>query len=243
MDRKTFMKQVYSLYWLKARETIYGFSQYDRNLCTYISSNVPKEATLLDVAVGTGYPFADFFQRAGYSIYGIDIAPSLVARCVDLNPNINAKVGDAETLEYPDEIFDCAYCFHSTWYFPNLNQVVKEMLRVTRPGGLVIFDLQNANNPSIGATYRKKLFQATWLGRVIRYAKNIAKFILRRGTVTWDFVLYEVPTIPESIFQCLKDDGINNFGVLARKDDDSIEVVDARAGFAEFSRLVFAVWK
>lgn len=139
MDRKTYMRDVYSKGWITAREEIYGFLEYDKNLCKYICEHVNTNAgKLLEVAIGTGYPFGDFFQKAGYSVYGIDISPDLIDKCRQLNPNINCKVGDAEDLDYPDDFFDCVYCFHSTWYFPNLNKAIDEMLRVTRPGGGVL---------------------------------------------------------------------------------------------------------
>jgi len=36
MDRKTFIENCYSSYWLTAREKRYGFMEYDKNLCNYI---------------------------------------------------------------------------------------------------------------------------------------------------------------------------------------------------------------
>ena len=43
MDRKTYMKNIYSKYWIDARERKYGFLEYDKNLCHYICKNVSKE--------------------------------------------------------------------------------------------------------------------------------------------------------------------------------------------------------
>lgn len=62
MDRKSYMKKIYSEYWLNARERIYGFGIYDKALCSYITHAV-SGGKLLEVAVGTGFPFADFFQK------------------------------------------------------------------------------------------------------------------------------------------------------------------------------------
>ena len=63
MDRKTYMKNIYSKYWIYAREREYGFLEYDKNLCNYICKNVSEEGSILDVGVGTGFPFGDFFQK------------------------------------------------------------------------------------------------------------------------------------------------------------------------------------
>jgi Methylase involved in ubiquinone/menaquinone biosynthesis len=146
MDRKTYMKDIYSRYWSYAREKEYGFLEYDKNLCNYIIKNVSKGGNVLDVGIGTGFPFGDFLQKGGYDVHGIDIAPILIEKCKKLNNKINCKVGDAENLTYPNNFFDCTYSFHSTFYFPNLCKVISEMIRVTNPNGLIIFDIQNKNN-------------------------------------------------------------------------------------------------
>lgn len=247
MDRKTYMKDTYSKYWITAREKIYGFSKYDRNLCNYICEHTPKGGRLLEVAIGTGYPFGDFFQKAGYSVYGIDISPGLIEKCRELNPNINCRVGDAERLDYSNSYFDCTYCFHSTWYFPNLNKAIDEMLRVTHPAGLVIFDIQNRNNKKIGRAYHKKLSEHIGIRRIIRhaknYAKNIAKIILRRGTPVWHLIVYEVPTYPENLYEHFKQIGISDFQVMVRKADDTLELKGQKGSFEEYNRLVFVVRK
>lgn len=241
MDRKRYMAEVYPRYWLTAREKIYGFPEYDRNLCRFISGRTPKGAKLLEVAVGTGYPFADYFQKAGYEVSGVDISAELVKKCLELNPNIHAKLGDAEALDYPHGAFDCVYCFHSTWYFPDVRRAVSEMIRVTRPGGLIVFDVQNLNHAGIGATYRRKHRQTTALGTTVRYAKNLAKLVLRRGEVSWSYVLYEVPTRPEELYQQLASADVSSWQVMARRGDDSLEEKPERGSLGAFARLVFAI--
>jgi len=178
-DRKAYMRDVYCRYWLTAREEIYGFGEYDKSICNLICDSVPKETELLEVAVGTGYPLADFFAKVGYSVHGIDISQDLVKKCRYLNPKIDCVVGDAEHLSWADNCFGCVYCLHSSWYFPNLNQVIDEMLRVTLPGGLVIFDIQNRNNHQIADSYRKRLRTNTIPCIVRRVAKECGKQLLR----------------------------------------------------------------
>lgn len=244
MDRKRYMRDVYSKYWPTIREKTYGFLEYDRNLCKYICERVPNGDTLLEAAIGTGYPIADFLQKAGYSVYGIDISPDLIEKCRQLNPNINCKVGDAEDLDHPDDYFDCTYCFHSTWYFPNLNKAIDEMLRVTRPGGLVMFDIQNRNNKKMDSNYRRRLFRTTGMGRIIRYASNIATIMLRRKQIPiWSSVISEIPTYPENIYEHLKESVISDFQIMVRNEDGSIEARNELGSFEDFARLVFAITK
>ncbi|MBI4283592.1 MAG: class I SAM-dependent methyltransferase [Chloroflexi bacterium] len=244
INRKRYIKDVYVKYWITAREKIYGFLEYDKSLCRYICEHVPNGGKLLEVAIGTGYPFADFFQKAGYSVSGIDISPDLIEKCRQLNPNIKCQVGDAEKLDYTDDYFDVTYCFHSTWYFPNLNQVIDEMLRVTRPGGIVIFDIENLNNEEIDRAYRKRLSDSTGVVRMVRYAKEVvAWLILGRRTPIWNLPVYEVPTYPESVYGHLEKSRIANFQVMVRHEDESIETRDGISSFEDFARLVFTITK
>jgi len=243
MDRKTYMKEIYSTYWSTAREKIYGFLDYDKNLCNYICDKIPRNGELLEIAIGTGYPFADFFQKTGYTVYGIDISPDLIEKCKQLYPNIHCKVGDAEELDYPDSKFDCTYCIHSSWLFPDLNKAIDEMLRVTRPGGLVIFDLQNRNNPDIDESYRKNLFKNSWIGKGIRVFKNIGIVILHRGKPNWIFVVHEVPTYPESIYEYIEKNHVSDIQILVKREDESLEIKKELCSFKDYPRLVFVLKK
>ena len=78
ITRKQYIKDIYSHYWLTARQDKYGvFPPYDRHLADLVLSSL-KPDTVLEVAVGTGIPFADHFQKTGSVVYGIDIAPVLI---------------------------------------------------------------------------------------------------------------------------------------------------------------------
>lgn len=217
--------------------------EYDKNLCNYIVMHVPEGAKLLEVAIGTGYPFGNFFNEAGYQVYGIDIAPLLINKCQQLYPDIKAKVGDAEDISFPDSFFECTYCFHSSWYFPNLNKAIDEMLRVTCPGGLIIFDIQNRNNQQIEDSYLKNLSEHTLLKRIIRKFRMIPIKILRPGTPDWGLIVHEIPTYPEDIYNYLKKKQISDLQIMVRKENDSIETSTEIGSFKDYARLVFAIRK
>jgi len=248
MDRKTYIRDIYSKYWLTAREKKYGFSAYDINLCNLLlnfTNHIPcNKVKLLEAAIGTGYPFADFFQRKGYSVHGVDISPDLIKKCHTIYPRINAVVGDAELLNYPDDIFDITYCFHSTWYFPNLGKAICEMVRVTRPGGYILFDIQNRSNQSIERIYKKRLSEMEGIGRLRRYAENIVKVILQRGFPDWHFVVHETPTYPQDVYKYLNGCKYSNtFTVYIRNENDTLESKKEISSLERYGRLVFVVSK
>lgn len=235
------MRDVYANYWLDARDKKYGFMQYDRALCELIGESADPPGPLLEVAIGTGYPIADFLQKAGYEIHGIDISPALIERCKELNPAIDAKVGDAENLAFADNTFGCTYSFHSSWYFPDLTRVIDEMLRVTRPGGMVFFDIQNRDNPAIAADFDHRTAQVRpgLVPRATLHARNVAKVVLRRGNPNWHAVIYEVPTYPSLVTDHVAG---RELAVYGRREEDQT-LVKLEKPSAEYPRLLFAIRK
>jgi len=245
MDRKTYMKNIYSKYWISAREKKYGFLQYDKDLCSYISKHITTGEKILEVGIGTGFPFGDFFQKKGYEIYGVDIAPTLIEKCKKLNNKIVCKVGDAENLDYPDNFFKCAYCFHSTFYFPNICKAIDEMLRVVNSKGLIIFDIQNKNNKLVLEEFRKlKLYKNNLFWKLLRYVKNIIRIIIRKGTPDWTNVVHQVPADPEIIFKHLKDKKIINYKIMVKsKERIGLEIKNEIVSLEDLPRLIFVIWK
>ena len=243
MDRKKFIKEIYAKYWLSARHNDYGFLEYDRNLCNFILANCNKDK-ILEVAIGTGFPFADYFQKQGYEVYGIDIAPILIEKCKKFNNKIICKIGDAEDIEYPTNFFLCTYCFHSTFYFSNLKQSIKEMIRVTKPGGLVIFDIQNADNYMTILNNNKLILnKSNYFRRFVRYVKNIIKFFLKKGLIDWTQTIPETPSYPSDILSYLREEGIRDYDIFARLSNEKLKKIDNVYDLKNYSRLVFSISK
>ena len=169
----------------------------------------------------------------------------MVEKCKRLFPDVNCEVGDAENLPYEDSSFDVVYCFHSTWYFPDLIKAIYEMMRVAVPKGLVIFDIQNLNNQLISKVYSKNLRRYNnrfYYYYPIHFIKNIVKIFLGYPAVSWRVILEAVPTRPEILYNYFRKSKIN-YKVMVRNEDDSLGMMNSSDSFVDFSRLVFAIIK
>jgi SAM-dependent methyltransferase len=97
---------------------------------------------VLDVATGRGavlWPALDAVGPDGY-VEGIDIAkPMADLTMADIQAknvtNAIVHVMDAESLDFPDESFDCVLCGFGLWFIPDLDRALGEMKRVLQPGG------------------------------------------------------------------------------------------------------------
>ena len=96
----------------------------------------------LDVACGTG-ALAIPAARLGAEVTAADIAPAMVdlvtARAREEGlANLEGIVTDGHALDLDDDSFDVAGSQFGVMLFPDLPRGLREMVRVTRPGGRVV---------------------------------------------------------------------------------------------------------
>src|SRR3954470_126497 len=88
----------------------------------------------LEVACGTG-ELADRAARAGADVVGVDFAPVLVETAKRQFPDIDFRVGDAESLLFEDGSFDIVTSTFGAMFAPDQGAAARELARVTKPGG------------------------------------------------------------------------------------------------------------
>ncbi|MGB9940157.1 class I SAM-dependent methyltransferase [Methanosarcina sp.] len=104
-------------------------------------TNAQKGSKILDVATGTGQQ-AFAFAKKGYEVIGIDISEAMLNIAKKKNKFRNAKfeVADATNLPFKDSSFDVS-CISFALHDMPLSireKVLKEMVRVTRPQGIIV---------------------------------------------------------------------------------------------------------
>lgn len=105
-------------------------------------AGLESKMEFIDIAAGTGalsIPAA----RRGAKVTAIDISPVMLQRLQLRVRNegltgVNVQVMDGCNLSFPDNRFDIAASQNGVSLFPDLQQGLSEMVRVTRPGGKVM---------------------------------------------------------------------------------------------------------
>lgn len=96
---------------------------------------------VLDVATGTGAQALAFASKAG-EVVGIDLSEAMlrVARRKNRFANVTFRPADATDLPFDDATFDASCVSFALHEMPLSvrERVVREMARVTRPGGFVV---------------------------------------------------------------------------------------------------------
>jgi SAM-dependent methyltransferase len=92
----------------------------------------------LDVGCGPGALSAALVGRVGAAnVYAVDPSEPFVEACRARLPGVTAAVANAESLPFPDREFDSALAQLVVNFMSDAEAGVREMARVTRPGGVV----------------------------------------------------------------------------------------------------------
>jgi SAM-dependent methyltransferase len=99
-------------------------------------------ATLLEVGPGPGAS-TDWLRHRVERLVAVEIEPDAAARLEErfADTNVEVVTGDATSLPFADETFDSAGSFTMLHHLPTAalqNRLLAEVLRVLRPGGVLI---------------------------------------------------------------------------------------------------------
>lgn len=120
---------------------------------------ITKEHYVLDLGCGDGTTAIPAAKR-GAKVLGVDIARNLVeagnlrAKKSQLS-NITFQHGDACNLQLEDHSFDRVVSIFGAMFAPKPNEVAKEMVRVTKPGGRIVMGNWIPDDPTLVAQLLK----------------------------------------------------------------------------------------
>lgn len=93
---------------------------------------------ILEVGCGTGALWEHLNLPAGASAHGLDIDLDSARQARYNAPGLLAVNAAGEHLPYPDACFDLVFCHYLLLWVQKPGQILREMARVTRPGGAVL---------------------------------------------------------------------------------------------------------
>jgi ubiquinone/menaquinone biosynthesis C-methylase UbiE len=106
-----------------------------------------SKATVLDLGCGPGM-MVNYCVDKDFEFFGVDISERMIDECIKKFEHINTahfSVGKLQHLNFSDSSFDIILCLGALEYL-NENDcdiALSEMIRVLKPGGLIILSLLN----------------------------------------------------------------------------------------------------
>jgi SAM-dependent methyltransferase len=114
--------------------------------------SIEKNDTILDVGCGGGATIRKLARIATQGqVHGIDYSEESVRISVKINRrlieagHVEIRHGSVSSLPYPDDMFDLVTAIESHVFWPDLVNDMKEVLRVLKPGGMLMM---------MGGTYK-----------------------------------------------------------------------------------------
>jgi ubiquinone/menaquinone biosynthesis C-methylase UbiE len=136
------------------------------------AADVRAGQDLLDVACGTGIVARRTADRVGPAghVTGLDLNPAMLSVASRISPAVTWQQGDVAALPFADGSFDVVTCQAAAMFFPDLVAALREMRRVTRPGGVVAVQVfgKREEQPAYGP----------WIAMVARHAGDEALRLL-----------------------------------------------------------------
>jgi demethylmenaquinone methyltransferase / 2-methoxy-6-polyprenyl-1,4-benzoquinol methylase len=117
-------------------------------------AHVGPGSRALDVATGTGDLAIELAGR-GATVVGLDFSERMLELARAKAPGIEFVQGNALELAYPDASFDAVTVGFGARNFSDLDRGLRELARVTRPGGrVVILEITSPQRPPLSWFFR-----------------------------------------------------------------------------------------
>ena len=113
----------------------------------------PQSGTMLDIGCGSGGFLAEMKAR-GWDARGVELDATAASRGREAGLDIFA--GTIEAAHYPSASFDYVRSRHSFEHIHNSREVLREIRRITKPGGALFIEIPNA------ASLTARIFRGYW---------------------------------------------------------------------------------
>jgi ubiquinone/menaquinone biosynthesis C-methylase UbiE len=181
-DLEKYNKEIYAFKWLNAADERLSSDYYkkDHYLDTLETLIKARGAKALECGIGTGEFFAMCLAENGKDVYGIDFSEPLLIDCKDRFRKkghvAHLAIADAAEISFKDNSFDVVFAIGVMPFMKDLDHAVNEMLRVTKKGGIVVFDMMNLCHISQFINHLYKVAEASKIGfNVINSLKKLKK--------------------------------------------------------------------
>lgn len=116
--------------------------KWRKKVVEIVKQQQPK--TVLDIATGTGDLAINLAETSAEKIVGLDISPGMLSvgkekvKAKQLDNRIDMIIGDSENMPFEDNTFDAITVAFGVRNFETLENGLKDILRVLKPGGTFV---------------------------------------------------------------------------------------------------------
>ena len=172
-------------------EEDYGW-QIPQLMAEELSGLTPTSGRILDAGAGTGL-VGQFLGSLGYSnLVAMDLSSEMLnkAREKDVYQEFH-QMDMGETLDFPDDSFDAVVCAGVLTFSHAPARSLYEMVRVTKPGGHILYSLRTDAYESMGFEGITEELESRQKWKLVE-KKGHQSFAQKEQDVVHDIWVYEV---------------------------------------------------
>jgi SAM-dependent methyltransferase len=157
-DRIIDLYEAHAADWDRAR----GKTLFERPWLDRFATGLPPAAKILDIGCGSGQPIAAHFIASGFSLTGVDSAPSLIALCRARFPDHEWLVADMRRLGLGKR-FDGLAAWDSFFHldFDDQRWMFPIFAEHAAPGAMLMFTSGPRHGEAIGTFEGEPLYHAS----------------------------------------------------------------------------------
>jgi ubiquinone/menaquinone biosynthesis C-methylase UbiE len=128
------------------------FAKFELEQLENAITDLPREASVLEIGCGTAR-FSQYLAQRGYAVLATDPSLDMLRvtrnRCAGLD-NIKFEQQEGANLSYSNSTFDFVFAIRVTNQTESTEyalKMMKEMIRVTKPGGQILVEFVNSKRP------------------------------------------------------------------------------------------------
>lgn len=205
-------------YWdekFKDKGQIWGDEPSEAAIITesFLSNRGFNEGRILDIACGYGRD-SKHFNDKGFDVTGIDISVEGISMAKSQYSNVEFMVGDILHLPFPNESFNVIFGNFILHLFikEQRSSIIKEALRVIKPGGIAAFSVASSKDPDYGQGESRE-------PNCFVNARGVTKYYYSENDILYEFKDFEIISIHD-IEEYHEHDGIHihkSYLLFARK--------------------------
>ena len=170
---------------IMARET------WSQNVRVMDALSIEPVDHVLDIGCGHGRSLAELAARAPRGhIVGVDPSELMVEIAEQWNRSlieanrVDVVLSTVESLPFPDGVFDKAQCVHVLYFWKDIETLLREIVRVLKPGGYLGLLFRTNADPKAIASFPPEIYRfpaladvsaaLEWAGMDIHFAEDSA---------------------------------------------------------------------
>lgn len=146
---RLYERQVEEAIGFAGREHAFYLEAKARALLDLVDRRLRDRGPIRALDVGCGNGRFDSMLDPIEELHGVDVSPEIVAAAAETVPRGRFEVADGTSLPFADDAYDLTFTVCTLHHVepPQRPALMRELARVTRPGGLVVVFEHNPLNP------------------------------------------------------------------------------------------------